>query len=190
MTRKSNPTPKDTPLKVTAFNYVRAESDMQMKGYVKNFNCFGKFHHSRKPYDVDHQVTVRGNRDTLYSFGVWDLTSPVTITLLETRGRYQSLMIVNQDHSIWSFYGPRTGTLTQEKVGTRYALLTVRTFADPNDEQDMQEAYRLQDAVVVEQAEIGKFEVPDWDKEEVEKMRATINWCTCGPGACNHHRRR
>jgi hypothetical protein len=54
-------------------------------------------------------------------------------------------------------------------------MLTIRTFADPNDEQDMQEAYRLQDAVVVEQADIGKFEVPDWNKEEVEKMRATIN---------------
>jgi hypothetical protein len=101
---------------------------------------------------VNNQITIRGNRDTLYSFGVWDLTSPITITLPETGGRYQSLMIVSQDHSIWSFYGPRTGTLTEEKVGTRYVLLTIRTFADPNDEQDMKEAYRLQDAVVVEQA--------------------------------------
>jgi hypothetical protein len=46
---------------------------------------------------------------------------------------------------------------------------------DPNDEQDMKEAYRLQDAVGVEQADIGKFEVPDWKKDEVEQMRATIN---------------
>jgi len=39
----------------------------------------------------------------------------------------------------------------------------------------MKEAYRLQDAVVVEQADLGKFEVPDWKKDEVEKMRKTIN---------------
>jgi hypothetical protein len=84
-------------------------------------------------------------------------------------------MVVNQDHSIWSFYGPRTGTLTEEKVGTRYVLLAIRTFMNPNDEQDMQEAYRLQDAVVVEQADIGQFDVPDWNKEEVEQMRNTIN---------------
>ena len=162
--------------KVTAFNYVRAESDIQMKDYIENYECFGKFAHSRKPYDVNKQVTIRGNRDTIYSFGVFDLrSSPLTITLPETKGRYQSLMVVNQDHSIWSFYGPRTGTLTEEKVGTRYAMLTIRTFADPNDEQDMQEAYRLQDAVVVEQADTGKFDVPDWNKEEVEQMRATIN---------------
>ncbi len=87
---------------------------------------------------MKNRVTVRGNRDTLYSFGVFDLRSPLTITLPAPEGRYQSLMIVSQDHSIWRFYGPRTGTLTEEKVGTRYALLTIRTFMDPNDEQDMQ----------------------------------------------------
>ncbi|MGB5660728.1 MAG: DUF1214 domain-containing protein [Thermoanaerobaculia bacterium] len=160
--------------KVTAFNYVRAETDVQMKGYIESYNSFGKFDHFRQPYDVDNQVTVSGNRDTLYSVGVFDLRSPVTVTLPETGGRYQSLMIVSQDHSIWSFYGPRTGTLTEEKVGTRYVFLALRTFMDPNDEQDMKEAYRLQDAVVVEQADIGKFEVPDWNKEEVEQMRDTI----------------
>src|SRR5210317_1318332 len=163
------------PVKVTAFNYVRAESDVQMKGYIESFKCFGKFHHNRQPYDVDNQITVRGNRDTLYSFGVWDLRSPVTVTLPDTKGRYQSIIIVSQDHSIWGLYGPKTGTLTEEKVGTRYVLLALRTFADPNDEEDMKEAYRLQEAVVVKQADLGNFEVPNWKKDEVEKMRETIN---------------
>ena len=161
--------------KVTANNYVRAESDIQMKGYIESYKNFGKFEHFRKAFPLDNQVTVRGNRDTLYSFGVFDLRSPLTVTLPETEGRYQSLMIVSQDHSIWGLYGPKTGTLTEEKVGSRYVLMTVRTFADPNDEKDMKEAFRLQDAVVVKQADIGKFEVPDWKKDEVEKMRETIN---------------
>jgi hypothetical protein len=39
----------------------------------------------------------------------------------------------------------------------------------------MKAAYRLQDAVRVEQADIGKFEVPDWKKDQVEQMRDTIN---------------
>jgi len=160
--------------KVTANNYVRAESDFQMKGYIENLNCFGKFEHYRKPYDVDNQVTVSGNRDTLYSFGVFDLRSPVTVTLPETEGRYQSIMIVSQDHSIWGLYGPKTGTLTEEKVGTRYVFLALRTFADPDDEEDMKAAHQLQDAVSVKQADIGKFEVPDWNKKEVEQMRDTI----------------
>ena len=84
-------------------------------------------------------------------------------------------MAISQDHSIGSVYGPTKVTLTEERVGSRYVMLAVRTFANPNDEQDMKEAYRLQDAVGVEQADIGKFEVPDWKKEEVEQMRATIN---------------
>ena len=75
-------------VQVTANNYVRAETDFQMRGYVEKFDCFGTFVHSRKPYDVNNQVTVRANRDTLYSFGVFDLRSPVTVTLPDTGGRY------------------------------------------------------------------------------------------------------
>ena len=53
-------------VKVTADNYVRAESDFQMKGYAEAMDAFGKFAVNRKHYDVDNQVTVRGNRDTIY----------------------------------------------------------------------------------------------------------------------------
>ena len=175
MTSIPNPTPNDTPLKVTAHNYVRAESDFQFKGYIESFNCFGKFAHSRKPYDVENQVTVRGNRDTLYSFGVFDLSSPLTITLPDPKGRYQSLMAISQDHSIAAVYFPRKVTLTEELVGTRYALIGVRTFANPNDPADMKAAHALQDAVKVEQADIGKLELPNWDKQGVETLRNAIN---------------
>ena len=46
--------------KVTAFNYVRAETDIQMKGYIESYDSFGKFHHNRQPYDVNNQITIRG----------------------------------------------------------------------------------------------------------------------------------
>jgi hypothetical protein len=143
--------------KVTTNNYVRAESDIQMIGYIESYNNFGKFEHFRRGFPLDNQVTVRGNLDTLYSFGVFDLRSPLTVTLPETEGRYQSLMIVSQDHSIWGLYGPRTGTLTEEKVGTRYVCLVIRTFMDPNDEKDVKAAHRLQDSVRFEQADIGSL---------------------------------
>ena len=54
--------------KVTANNYVRAESDIQMIGYIESYKNFGKFEHFRKAFPLDNQVTVRGNRDTLLSF--------------------------------------------------------------------------------------------------------------------------
>ena len=160
---------------VTANNYVRAESDFQMKTYIEQMDNFGRLVHNRKPYDVDKQITVRGNRDTLYSFGIFDLASPLTVILPDSGDRYQSLMIVNQDHSIAAAYGPKEVKLTQEIVGTRYVLLAIRTFMDPGIEADVKAAHQLQDKVVTSQADKGKFEVPDWNREEIEKMRATIN---------------
>ncbi|WP_419582911.1 DUF1254 domain-containing protein, partial [Thiolapillus sp.] len=77
------------PPKVDVYNYVRAETDLQFKGYSEKYKAFGKFAHSRKPYDVHKQVTQSGNRDTLYSFGVFDLSkSPLTIELPEIGTRY------------------------------------------------------------------------------------------------------
>ena len=37
MTKNSNPTPNEEMVKVTAHNYVRAESDLQMKGYIESY---------------------------------------------------------------------------------------------------------------------------------------------------------
>ena len=102
----NGPTFAEDPVKVTPNNYVRAETDFQLTGYIETLGCFGKFVHGRKPYDVNNQVTIRANMDTLYSMGVFDLTSPVTVTLPDPNGRYQSLMIVNQDHSLWANHGP------------------------------------------------------------------------------------
>ena len=151
-------------VKVTADNYVRAESDVQLKGYAEAMDAFGKFAVNRTHYDVDNQVTVRGNRDTYYMFGVFDLTSPLTITMPDPGERYMSLQVINQDHSIPpSIYGPAKTTLTMEDMGTRYILIGIRIFANPNDPADMKVAHALQDAVVVEQADIGKLELPNWD---------------------------
>ena len=166
----------DDLVKVTADNYVRAESDFQMKGYAEAMDAFGKFFVGRKHYDVDNQVTVRGNRDTIYMFGTFDLSSPLTITMPDPGERYMSLQVINQDHSIPpSIYGPAKNTFTMEDMGTRYILIGIRTFADPDDPADMKAAHTLQDAVVVEQADIGKLEMPNWDKQGVETLREAIN---------------
>ena len=36
---------------VTIANYVRAESDFQLRGYIEKFDCFGRLAHIRAPYD-------------------------------------------------------------------------------------------------------------------------------------------
>ena len=163
-------------VQVNIDNYIRAESDVQMKGYAVAMDAFGKFAVNRAHYDVDNQVTVRGNRDTVYMFGTFDLTSPLTITLPDSGDRYMSMQAINQDHSIPpSIYGPATKTYTIENMGTRYILIGIRIFANPNDPSDMKIAHALQDAVVVEQADKGKLEMPNWDKQGVETLRNAIN---------------
>ena len=98
-------------IKVTVDNYVRAETDVQIKGYSETMDAFGRFSHNRKHYDVDNQVTVRGARDFVYSFGAFDLTSPLTITMPDPEGRFQSMMLISQDHSIPpAIYGPTKKT--------------------------------------------------------------------------------
>ena len=57
---------------VTIQNYVRAETDLQMRNYVENMDAFGRFAHLREATDVTSRDTIRPNRDTLYSWSVFD----------------------------------------------------------------------------------------------------------------------
>lgn len=67
--------------KVTIQNYVRAEIDLQMRPYTEKMECFWEFNHVREAYAVTSKDTVRPNRDTIYSWSVFDVTSPLTIGL-------------------------------------------------------------------------------------------------------------
>jgi hypothetical protein len=107
---------------VTVDNFVRAETDMTLKRYVDQ-GGFGRFFHIRKPTPIDQQDVIRMNRDTLYSGVVFDLTEPVTLIKPESKDRFQSMQIINQDHSMQPVEeGSGTFTLTQDKIGTRYVL--------------------------------------------------------------------
>ena len=161
---------------VNILNYIRAETDMQFKGYAAKAGGVGKVLRFREPYSVENQTTIRGNRDTLYSMGVYDLTEPVTIVMPGSADRFQSLLVISQDE-----YNPvlKNGagevTLTMNSVGTKYAMVIVRTFADPNSPDDMKKAHALQDAVRVTQASPGKLDLPDWDEKSLVDVRTQIN---------------
>jgi hypothetical protein len=157
---------------VTIKNYIRAESDVQFKGYAEKAGGTGKLLHLREPYSVEHQTTIRGNRDTLYSAAVFDLISPVTIIKPNSPNRFQSLLVISQDHYMPVLkHGGGEVTLTMDSVGTRYAMALFRTFADPNDPADMKAAHALQDAIQIKQASPGKLELPDWDRTSFEQTR-------------------
>jgi hypothetical protein len=162
--------------KVDVTNYIRAESDTQLAGYAAKAGGVGKLLHMREPYSVEHQTTIRGNRDTLYSMVVLDLTVPATIVKPESPHRFQSLLVISQDHyNPVLKHGAGKVALTLDSVGTRYALAILRTFADPNDPKDLAAAHALQDAIRLEQASPGELELPDWDQASLVETRKQLN---------------
>jgi len=160
---------------VTVDNFVRAETEMTFARYAKQ-GAFGKLLHIRQPTPIDKQDVIRMNRDTLYSLGVFDLSSPVTIVKPASPGRFQSMLVINQDHSMLPVeHGAGEFTFTQAQVGSRYVIVLFRTFADANDPADIKAANALQDKIAVRQTNPGKFESPDWDEGSLKKVRDAIN---------------
>jgi len=140
-------------------------------------NAFGKFNHRRELFSVDNQTVVRGNRDTLYSSGVFDLDAgPVNITLPDAGKRFMSLMVLNEDQYAYAVkYGAGSYTFKKDEAGTRYILAAVRTLVDPNNSSDIKEVLALQDAIKVSQPEgPGKFEVPNWDSQSQTEVRDAL----------------
>jgi hypothetical protein len=161
---------------VTVDKFARAETDHYLALNAKQAGGLGKLHHSREPASIDNQTVIRMNRDTLYSFAVFDLAAgPVTITLPNSGKRFMSLMILNEDHYVQSVsYDSKPHTLTQKDIGTRYVLAAVRTLVNPNDPKDLDAVHKLQDAIKVSQKDTGKLELPNWDEASLKEIRDAL----------------
>lgn len=164
-----------TAVPVTLTNFIRAESDHYLAANA-NEAGLGKLAHRREPASIDNQTVIRLNRDTLYSFGVFDLkTAPVTVTLPNAGKRFMSLQIINEDHYVpFVAYDHKPHKLTQKNVGTRYVMVAVRTLVNPLDPNDLKEVHRLQDAIKVEQKAPGKLELPNWDQASLTEIRNAL----------------
>jgi hypothetical protein len=160
---------------VTVDNFIRAESDVYMGNLLKEAPL-GELHHRREPASIDNQIVIRLNRDTLYSSGLVDLDAgEVTVTMPDAGERFMSLQIINEDHYVPAgYYGPGKRTLTRENVGTRYAVIGIRTLVDPNDPKDVEAVHVLQDSIKVDQESSGKFEVPNWDPKSQKEIRDAL----------------
>jgi hypothetical protein len=160
---------------VTADNFVRAETDNYLATNAKEARL-GRLSHHRQPASIDNQTVIRLNRDTLYSFGVFDLAAgPVTVTLPDAGKRFMSLQIIDEDHYVpFVVYDDKPHTLTEKNVGTRYVMVAIRTLVDPNDPKDLDEVRKLQDAIKVSQKEVGKLELPNWDQASLKEIRNAL----------------
>jgi len=167
--------PSGAPVPVTADNFARAETDTTMAAYVKD-GALGKFLHARTPTPIDEQKVVRMNRDTLYSFAIFDLDAgPVTLSLPDTGKRYMMAQVIDQDeYTLDIFYSPGAKTFSRRPDGTRYMAVIVRTLADPENPQDLKAVHALQDAIKVEQKSAGTLQIPNWDPQSQAKVRDAL----------------
>lgn len=161
---------------VTIDTFVRAETDNYLS---KNDTGTGVFDHFRDPIGLDNQTVIRMNRDTLYSSAVFDLTTPVTITMPDPEGRFMSMLVIDQDHYVKAVnHDPGDYAFSLDDIGTRYMFVMIRTFIDPNDPADLAEAHALQDAIAVMQEDPGTLDLPAWDQESLSAIRSLLNQLT------------
>lgn len=158
---------------VTVDNFARAETNEIMKSYVDAVGI-GEWAHNRVPTPLDQQPVVRMNRDTLYSAAVVDMSTPVTIVKPES-DRFQSMLLINEEHSMLpAVHEDGTFTIPPSLVGTRYLIVVIRTFVNPNDPEDVKAANALQDQLQIIQPDKGTFEIPDWEPESLARVRDAI----------------
>ncbi|HET6940793.1 MAG TPA: DUF1254 domain-containing protein [Sphingomicrobium sp.] len=160
---------------VTIANYNRAQTDIYFSGVAKG-GGFGKFRHGRELAPPVQQGIVRPNRDTLYSFAIFDLDAgPVTITLPDGARRFMAMQVVNEDqYTTGVYYGAGNHTLTREMISTRYAIAVVRFLVDFSNKEEIEEVHALQDAVKSSQDRPGTFEIPNWDEASLKKVKAAL----------------
>lgn len=160
---------------VTVDNFKRAESEAYIGAYAKKYGL-GTLGHDRVAPPDTGQPVIRMNRDTLYSFAILDLTTPATIVKPDTGKRFQSMIVINQDHYVKHVqYTPGTVELTQDKVGSRYAVVLFRTFFNPDDPKDVKAAHAAQDGIRLTQADKGKLELTDFDQKQREALHNQLN---------------
>ena len=166
---------KAEPIYVGPHNFIRAETDRYMGSLIAQGEL-GELRHRREPPDLENQIVIRMNLDTLYSSGVFDMEAgAVTISLPEAPdGRYISAQVLSQDHYTIAVYHAGTNTFTIEDVGTRYAVMIVRVFADAVDADDIAYANTLQDAIGVSQSAQGEFIAPEYDIESFDEARMAL----------------
>jgi len=166
--------PSGNAIPVTADNFNRAETDMYFGTIVKDRGV-ASLRHSRQLALFDSPIP-RPNRDTLYSFAVFDFNAgPVTITLPDAGKRFMSMQVIDEDQYTYAVhYGAGRYTVTREEMGTRYGLLGIRILVNPQDPRDMKQVHALQDAIRVEQKSSGNFEVPNFDPISQKKVRDAL----------------
>jgi hypothetical protein len=163
------------PQRVDAVNFIRAESDRYFDDLVARSGGVNHWNHAREPAPIDKQAVVRMNRDTLYSDAILDVSQGATFSMPDAGGRYQTAMVVDEDHYIdHVFDSPGEHRLEASMFPTSHVALVVRTLVDPADPADLAEVVALQDQLRIDAGSANAPSHPLWDTDSLDRTRALL----------------
>ena len=172
---------------VNVDNFVRAETERMLLSTQEEAGGVNRLGHNRTPTPVDHQPVIRMNRDTLYSFGVVDLSEGATLTIPDSGNRYLSVMVVNQDHHINGiFHEPGRHALTVEQFGTPWACIAARILVDPADGDDVAAVNELQDQLAIDATSAKPLPATGYDTASLDETRQLLLGLARGLKAWDH----
>ncbi|MGB2335878.1 MAG: DUF1254 domain-containing protein [Alcanivorax sp.] len=134
------------------------------------------FRHEREGIDLDNQTVIRSNFDAIYSYGVFDISDGLTITIPD----YDLLQLVQvlDENSVTIGVAYPGDTLTLDKNDVSYGdhvYLFMRTQPRSYDEKGMAEMRQRQDAVTVKAGSAKPYvsEVK-YDVDSFNKLRGEL----------------
>ncbi|RLP77267.1 DUF1254 domain-containing protein [Mycetocola tolaasinivorans] len=164
-----------TATRVTADNFVRAESNRMFAALLAGTEGVGHWVHHREPSALDDQRVIRQNRDTLYSSIVLDVSEGATLTLPDAEGRYLSAALISQDqYTSRVLHDAGEHAITRDEVGSDFVLVAVRVLVDPTDPADVAAANRVQDGLAATSASSRAFELPEYDAASLDSTRNAL----------------
>ncbi len=134
---------------VDMFNVVRAET---AKYFAEETILSGgnKMRHERTGIDLENQTVIRSNFDLVYSYGVYDASGDLEVTVPEY-DLYQIVQIFDENHvTLAVVYPGQTVKLGPGDVTYgEHLYLFMRTQRRSMDEKGLKELNKRQDAVII-----------------------------------------
>jgi len=160
---------------VNVDNFVEAETARMFDNIVALAGGVNRWYHYREPTPLDRQPVIRMNRDTLYSGAIVDIRQGAELILPDSGDRYMTVMVVNERHyNNLVLSGAGTYQLELDEHGTPFVSLSIRTFVDPDDPDDIAEVNALQDAVTLHARSDGPYSHPDYDPATLDLTRGPL----------------
>ncbi len=159
---------------VTLENYKVAESDFAFGGTVKLGGSNKFVHLPVKRFDLNKQVVVRMNQDTVYSGAVVDASKGVTLTLPETDGRYMSAQITQNDHYVNDVYIGAGTYQVKSDTDSDFVMVSIRTEIDLTNPEDVKKVEALQKQIKLDVKGDKTFTQPNYNMEQLETLRVKL----------------